>query len=128
MKKPSRAFDYISIFKYLLIFALFLLFNSLEKTVFPYSLSLLSAELYLGSSIIIFPLLFILSFITLNEVGLLACAAIASLIEVVYFLLYRKFNYKNVFSAILLSSLSLIGFLFIIRKYISLLKNEFLFS
>ena len=129
MKKPSRAFDYISIFKYLLIFALFLLFNSLEKTVFPYSLSLLSAELYLGSSIIICPLLFILSFITLNEVGLLACAAIAILIEVVYFLLYRKFNYKNVFSAILLSSLSLIGFLFIgnTEIYFSLEKRILVF-
>ena len=111
MKKRLGNVNYLSVLKYCAVFCLFLLLNSLEKQTFPYAASLLAAELYLGGSIVVCPVLFILSFLAVNAIGLLSSAAIAAGINIVCFLLYKKFPYKNTFSAIVISCLSLIGFL-----------------
>ncbi len=110
MKKRFLSLNYLSVLKYSALFGLFLLLNSLEKRAFPYSAALLSADLYLGGSLILSPVLFILSFAAANATGLLASAAITAGVNIVYFLLCKKFSYKNIFSAIIIACIALTGF------------------
>ena len=108
-KKASL--NYICVLKYASIFLGFLIFNCLENQVLPYSTSILVTALCLNCSIILTPILYILSFILLGKMGLIASSGIASLFYFILSLIYFKSKNKPSILYCAFITISLIGFI-----------------
>ena len=90
-----KNFDFVTVFKYLLILLIFIIFNNLEREVMPYSSAVFTACLVLGSSIFTTAILYIFSFLFLGEVGLLGAAGIFILVISPITYIYRRFKVKS---------------------------------
>lgn len=125
MKKSLRAFDYLSVLKFLFIFTLFLLFNFLETDVYPYSAAVFIAATFTGGSYIALPVLFVCSFLVCGANGLLAQSAITAFYCTLLNLLYAKFRVKKNLGFVALCAVSLAGFIFLgdTSRYILLEKR-----
>ncbi len=113
MKNFRKNFDFITVFKYLFILFIFIIFNNLEREILPYSSAILSACLLLGASLVSTPLLYILSFLVLGEVGLLGASGIFSLVIVPIAYVYRRFKVKSYIEFLAYTLVGLLGFLFL---------------
>ena len=111
MKKLTRRFDYLSATRYAVLFALFILFNNLETSVYPYSTAVFIAATYMGGSLIALPVLFISSFVVCGANGLLAQAAISAFYCALINILYTRFQAKKNLGFVALASMSLLGFI-----------------
>ena len=127
MKAKHKKFDYVQVTKYALLFCFFLVFNSLEKTVMPYSLSILAVALTESFSIIISPLLFLLSLIVLGGSGFLLAGGISSALLVMIMLIYKSFYRTPKFEVCAYLVAALVAFIFIgdTTKQVSLEKRVF---
>ncbi|MBP5465942.1 MAG: SpoIIE family protein phosphatase [Clostridia bacterium] len=113
MKNPLRYYDYTVVIKYLFVFALFIVFNNLESEIQPYSTAVLIACAYSGGNFLPFPPIFICAFLISGSNGLLAQAAISAGFLLTLVLLYKRFDAKKNFGFIILSFLSLLGYIFV---------------
>ncbi len=111
MKIKRRSLDYLSVLKYSFIFLIFVVFNSLEKDVLPYSTAPFIALLAQNASVIVTPILFLSSFLVTGAVGLLLSASIVALVYIIITVLYRRFSTKINASFLLYSIVSLSGFI-----------------
>ena len=100
MKVKTKRFDYITFIKYSLALLSFLIFNNLEKQVLPYSSALLVALLILDFSIILTPLLYLISFLIINQIGFLTCGAIFIGVIIPIVCIYKRFNITSFFEYI----------------------------
>ena len=103
----------MTVVKYLSIFLLFLLLNNVENQVLPYSTAMLCSVLSRGGSLILTPILYLLSFIVQGQFGLLASAAIAASVNLFIIGLYRKFKNAPKYEVLVFLGVSLLGFIFI---------------
>lgn len=104
--------DYNSVLKYSFLFALFLVFNCLEKGyVYPYSTAVFVASLANGCSVLITPLLFLLSFIVQGQPGLLGAAAIPAGLFIIIFCIYRKARATPKYELAAYAAVSMLGFI-----------------
>lgn len=113
MKVKKSSFRSIYSIKYLIIFVLFLIFNSLEEQPLPYSISILALALVEGFSPIISPLLFLLTIILSGATGLILSSAISALILSVVIFIYDRFEKKPLYETAIFVAISLIGFILI---------------
>lgn len=111
MNLRKNALDYTNVLKYLLLFFIFLVFSKLEQDVYPYSTAVLVSSLGLGSSPLITGILFVCSFLLFGQTGLLAHAGIASFINIVVFLIYKKLKIQPKAELILFAIVSMIAYL-----------------
>lgn len=111
MKATIKRHDYVSVLKYLTIFLFFIIFNRIEKDTFPYSIAILSTALVEGCSILITPLLLLLSFIVCGATGLLLSGLICSLILIVIMLIYKKSGRTPKHETCAYVAVSLVGFM-----------------
>lgn len=111
MKNLFRSFDYITAFRYVFTFTLFVIFNNLETEVMPYSTAVLIAATFMNGSVIAVPTLFICSFLVCGANGLLAQAAISAAYCAILNFMYIRFSVKKNAGFIALASLSLAGFM-----------------
>lgn len=103
--------DYISVFFYLALFLLFMIFSSIGKNFSIYSVSVYVAALYVGASPLILPLIFIAAFSALGNFGLLPAAAIACAFLSCVFLIYSACKAKIKYEILLYAALSLAGYM-----------------
>ena len=113
MKVKTKRFDYITFIKYSLALLSFLIFNNLEKQVLPYSSALLVALLILDFSIILTPLLYLISFLIINQIGFLTCGAIFIGVIIPIVCIYKRFNITSFFEYIAFTLVGMLGFVFI---------------
>ncbi len=107
----KQAFDYLNVLKYLSLTFVFLLFNYLEKDVYPYSFAPLVAGLSLGASPIVSAALFLCAFLLTGKMGLLGAAAIGAGINVIVFSIYKKLKILPKYEIILFAIASVLGYL-----------------
>lgn len=112
MKLKSKL-DYKNVLSYLTVFCLFLVFSSMEKEVYPYSVAAFAALLSVGSSLLITPLLFITSFFAMGKIGLLAPVSISVGFIIIVFLLYKRFSAKIKLELFIYVIISLLGYVFL---------------
>lgn len=110
MKAKSRKFEYLEVIKYALSLCGFILLNCIESTVYPYSIALYVALICSGASLIVTPILFLLSFLVLGCTSLLLSVLIPALLFVIIMLVYRGVKSKPSYEVLLFTMLSLIGF------------------
>ncbi len=129
MRLKSFSPDYISVFKYLALFSVFVLFLKLESTAYPYSIAIYACAMALNANIIITPILFISSFLALGEFGLLAAAGIPAALFMLISFLYKKFSVKSRLEYALYAAVSLTGYIVLGNTSIpSLLEKRLLVS
>ena len=104
--------DYLTIIKYIGVFGAFLVFNFLEREVYPYSIAIFVTAMALGCNIFVTPLLLLLSFFVLGEFGLLFSATVPCILFMVVFSIYRHFKVKIRVEILLYTLLSMLGFVF----------------
>ncbi len=110
MKKLRSFTDVYTISKYLCLFACFLIFNSLEQQVLPYSSAMLVCALINGCSVVLSPLLYVLAFLILGSPGLLGSAGIFAVFFIPVTLVYRKFSFKYNWEILFFTTIGLTGF------------------
>lgn len=113
MKYLRKNFDYVLVFKHFTLTVIFMFFNCLENQILPYSTAIFTTALLLGSSLLITPLCFLLSFVLLGDVGLLGANGIFILVITPISLIYKKFNMKSFFEFALFNFVGMLGFIFI---------------
>ncbi len=111
MKKLVKFPDYISVFKYLCIFFIFVVFNNIEKEILPYSSAVLIAFICQGSGAIILSLLYLLSFFVCGAFGLLASQAIFALFFIIVSFIYKKSGAKIKYECLAYCIVALLGFI-----------------
>lgn len=111
--KKFRYFDYFSVIKYGVLFLSFVLFNGLEKMVYPYSTAVFIAANYLNAAYLPLSVFYLISFTVSGSFGLLAQAAVTVVFCGIVDLLYKKFKVKKNYGFIFITSLSIIGFVII---------------
>lgn len=112
MKLKSKL-DYKNVLSYLTVFCLFLVFSSMEKEVYPYSVAGFAALLSVGASLFITPILFILSFIAMGKISLLAPMAVSAAFIVIVFLIYKRFSAKIKLELFVYVIISMAGYVFL---------------
>ncbi len=113
MRNNSKAFDYLNVIKYLIVFFSFLCLNKLESAVYPYSTAVYSSLLAIGGNFISTSILYVTSFILLGRPGLLASAAISLGAMLIITLFRLKFKSKTGLEYTFYTAISLLGFLFL---------------
>lgn len=88
----KQYFDYVNVLKYVVIAALCVVFNNLEKTVMPYSYAVYVSALALGSNPFFTSIIYIGAFALSSSFGLLGFAGITALFNAIVFFIYRKTN------------------------------------
>ncbi|MCQ2387765.1 MAG: SpoIIE family protein phosphatase [Clostridia bacterium] len=125
--KKHNFFDYHLVIKYSFLLFTFLIFNSIEKTILPYSSAIFISALYINYSLILCPILYILSFILLEGFSFFIPSLISSALIVLFFLIYKKLKRKPVFILYVLSLISILSFLFLGKlNTLLLLEKKFL--
>ncbi|MBQ8197484.1 MAG: SpoIIE family protein phosphatase [Clostridia bacterium] len=110
MLLKRKNYDYLSVLRYIFLFFVFAVFNNLEGEVYPYSFAPLVASLGLGASPIITTILFMASFLVTGSFGLLASAGIGAGVNVITFLIYKRFKIKPKYELILFAFATIIGY------------------
>ena len=113
MNKLLKSIDYVGVLKYTAIFFCFLLFGSIEDKPYMYSAAPFVALISSGASLILTPIIFILSFLALGHPGLLGSAAICAVISVAVVFIYRQFKQRIRFELCAYLAVSLLGFIFL---------------
>ncbi len=113
MKAKTNRLDYTSVVKYLIIFFFFIIFNKVEKQVLPYSVAILATALCEGCSLIITPVLYILSFLVLGETGLILSVVISALILSLVAFIYERCHIRLRFELTAYTLISLVAFIFL---------------
>ncbi len=112
MRNKTKAFDYVNVIKYLIIFTAYLCLNKLEPTVYPYSTALYTALIASQENFVSASIFYLLSFIVLGRAGLLASSAIV-IGATLLIRLIRKFNSSKIFEYVFFTAISMSGFLFL---------------
>ena len=94
MKRLKNSLDCVNVLGYLTMFFCFLIFNMLEKSVLPYSTAVLTSALALNASPFTSAILYLLSFLVLGEVGLLASSGITAVVMITVTFIYKKTSIK----------------------------------
>ncbi|MBQ8427480.1 MAG: SpoIIE family protein phosphatase [Clostridia bacterium] len=110
MKILKKSMDYTSILKKSVLFLCYLIFNHLEKTVMPYSAAIYVTALYSGSPILSSSILFVLSFLIGNGLGLLGSVGIACIVMMTTTFIHRKLKLKPSVAFSFYSILAILGF------------------
>ncbi len=113
MKYKRKNLSYLSVIIYLSLLFTFLCFSHLEKTVAPYSISVLSFAIANGLSPLISSGIYLLSFLVCGEFNLLATGCISCLLLIVFSFIHQKSHRKSTFPFVAYTLLSLLGYLFI---------------
>ncbi len=111
--KLLKKIDYLSVIKYALLLCAFLVFNKLERTVYPYSVAIFTAVMTLGGNLFITPIVFLCSFLILGEVGLLASASLPCVFFCGTLLIYKKFTVKPRYEAVAYAALCMLLYVFL---------------
>ncbi len=111
--KIFRKIDYISVVKYLFLFALFLIFSKLERQVFPYSIAVFITSIALGCNVFITPIIFLSVFLALGEPGLLAAVSLPCLFFIPVKLIYKRYKVKIRFEILAYALLSMLTYVFL---------------
>ncbi len=111
MKTLRSVTDVNNVVKYSFIFVCFLIFNSIENQVLPYSSAVLVTALANGASLIASPLLYLGSFIVLSTPALLGSTAIFAGVIVIVNIIYRKFRFNCRYEIIAYTLIGMLGFL-----------------
>lgn len=98
MKKTKTELDYKFVILHILLTFSFIMFSKLEKDVFPYSIAVYAAAMYVGASPLLSPFLFIGSFLFTGSYGLLLTAAVSSLFLSMVTVINKKYRSLNLFS------------------------------
>ena len=113
MKSFRNNFDVFIIAKYAFLFCCFLIFNSIEQEIFPYSASIFITALCQGASIIFSTALFLSSFIVMGTPGLLGAMGILAGVFSAIIFVYRKTKTKIRFEPVFYALAGLAGFIFL---------------
>lgn len=113
MKSLIKYFDFVSVVKLILTLILFLVFNSLERQILPYSSALLVTLLIFNGSLFFTPLLYLLSFLILGEVGFLGAGAILLAVILPIICIYRHYKINSQFEYIAYTLVGMLGFVFL---------------
>ena len=92
--KIGKRFDLAAVIKYGAVFIVMVLFCRLIETPQPFQIALLTAFLSMNFSMIVTPLLYVLSFFAAGATSLLAPAAIGGAFIAAVFAIYRATNAK----------------------------------
>ena len=111
MKNAIKKFDYISVLKYALLTALYLLFSSIGNEVSPYSTSILTASLYLGNSFFFSCFFYVISFLILGKNELFLSSLITCFFFAIVKILHKRERFNSKFNYVVFCLLSLIGFI-----------------
>ena len=125
LKNPFKRLDFISVLSYLVILVVFMLFNRIENQVLPYSVAVFTAVIVQGGSLIVTPLIFLLSFVIQGAFGLLGSASICAVTLSIIIAIYRKYSHYPKYEILCFLSLSLLGFILLgsTTEQIPLLKR-----
>lgn len=110
--KLFKKTDYFSVIKYLILFAVFLVFHKLEKQVYPYSVAILITAMTLGN-LFFTPLVFLSSYLVIGEPGLLAAAALPCVFFAAVLSIYRKTRVKPKAELLAYAALSMLLYVFL---------------
>ncbi|MBE5737571.1 MAG: hypothetical protein E7348_04135 [Clostridiales bacterium] len=113
MKSLIKYFDFATAVKLTLTLILFLVFNSLEKQILPYSSALLVALLVFDSSIFFTSLLYLSAFLIMGEVGLLGAGAIFLAVIIPIICIYKHYKINSQFEYIAYAFVGMLGFVFL---------------
>lgn len=94
MKHLLKNLDFVCVMKYAFLFFCFLISANLERSVLPYSAAVFVCALACGSAIIPSFILFVLSFLCMGAVGLLASQSIFAFLFSIIVFVYRRTNTK----------------------------------
>ena len=111
MKNYKKNFDFIVLIKYITVFCAFSVLNNLEKSIYPYSVSLFSVLIFNGASVIITPVLLFASFLIFQNTGLLLSVSISVFVVLLTQLIYKSFNTAVKYEGTVFCLLSLIGYI-----------------
>ena len=111
MKNPFKRLDFFDLLSYAVVLVVFMIFNSLETQVLPYSVAVFTAVIIEGGSLIFTPLIFLLAFLLQGAVGLMGSAAISALLLTVIVAIYRKCSHPPRYEILCFLALSLLGFI-----------------
>ncbi len=125
MKNLKSEISFICVIKYLFTLIAFILFNRIEKTVYPYSVALLSALIVNGASPVPTCLLFLSSFLAVGKPSILGAVAVPAVLFTVIPYIYSKARAKIGYESILFTAISMLGFIILgdTYNYISLEKR-----
>ena len=112
MTKKLKFFDYLNVLKHLITFSLFLLVNSIEKDIYPYSTSVFVSLIALKTPFFYSALLYLFSFVVLGRLGLLASASITVATIFIIKLIKYKSKTKN-YEYVFYTAISMIGYIFL---------------
>lgn len=113
MKRLKGSLDYRVVLRYLAVFFCFLFFNNVERQVVPYSVAIFVSVMAEGGSLIVTPILLLLSFLVLGNVYLCPAVAVICFTFIVVCAVYRKFNIKSRYEYIAYLAVSLLFYLFL---------------
>ena len=113
MKTTYKTPEFFSFFKYLFILFSFLIFNSIESQVYPYSTALFVAFMVNGCSVTVTPILYLLSFLILSKPTLLLSALPPAVLFFLVVIIYRKLSVTPGIETLLFTALSLTLFVLI---------------
>jgi hypothetical protein len=116
-------FDFVSILKYAFVFFSFLVFNNLEREIYPYSISIFIAYLYGGLNPFITLFLLLSSLLVFNKIGYFFISGILGIVFFIIFLATKKLKRKLKFELVGICLLTLIPFL-IFGDFYSYIKIE----
>ena len=116
-------FDFVSILKYAFVFFSFLVFNNLEREIYPYSISIFIAYLYGGLNPFITLFLLLSSLLVFNKIGYFFISTISGIVFFIIFLATKKLKRKLKFELVAICLLTLIPFL-IFGDFYSYIKIE----
>ncbi len=111
MPKIKTKPDYFTVLKYLTAFLLFLTFSMVEKSQSFYSVAVLAVILEFNTSLVVTPILFLLSFVVTGNFGLILSALFPAFILPSVNFVYRKLKYKPTIETTFFCALSLVGFI-----------------
>ena len=94
MKKRKNPLYYLSVIKYILLLFCFMIFGSLERETFPYSVAPFAAALNLGFSLVISLAELILASVILGAYGSLLPIAVSAVFLAAVKLLYSRLRIK----------------------------------
>lgn len=110
MKKRRVKRDYKSVLLHLFLLLIFILFNNVESEYSVFSVAIFAVAISLGSSLFITPILFLLSFIVLGKMGMLASMAISVGVLLIVLFIYKGFENTPKYEMPALIVLALVGY------------------
>lgn len=113
MKKRKNPLYYLSVIKYILLLFCFMIFGSLERETFPYSVAPFAAALNLGFSLVISLAELILASVILGAYGSLLPIAVSAVFLAAVKLLYSRLRIKVKSELAVFTAISLLCYLFL---------------